>query len=129
MPATRRTRTPRDERLVKLPDNYLECRVDRHQLDGEVAYQRWRYRDADTLEKRSTCSRCGTVQIREVVEWGRAGVEAGALYRPTRYDYAAGYLLHLQEGEDRITRYAVRLEDVRRILERMPDIPIIRRGE
>jgi hypothetical protein len=52
------------------------------------------------------------VQIREVVEWGRAGVEAGALYRPTRYDYAAGYLLHLQEGEDRITRYAVRLEDV-----------------
>lgn len=123
MPIQRRKRTPRDQRLVALPDPFLECRINRHDLTGKVEYQRWRYNDDDTLESRTTCARCGTVQIREVSE------TTGDIYRPTRYEYATGYLVRLMEGEERVTRSAVRLESVRRILERLPDIPRVRRGE
>lgn len=124
MAITRRPpKPPRDPRLVALPDNYLTCRVDRHELPTfPDEAQRWRYPDAEVLETRRTCVRCGSTEVRMVNEWD------GTLYRPTRYEYAEGYLVVNPEGVEGPTpRRASRLEHVRRFLERNP-LPIKRHG-
>jgi hypothetical protein len=114
----------RDARLIAMPDNFLDCRQDRHALLGQSDVQRWRYRDADVIERRVACARCGSVQIRQVVESSRQ-FEAGSLYKPTTYEYVTGYL-NPMPGTGRIPNNAVRLEAARRFLDRNP-LPIRRR--
>jgi len=114
----RRRRTPRDPRFADYPDDFLACRVDRHDLPGIMTpdeAQRWRYPDADVLATRRKCRRCGAVEVRLTNELD------GTLYRPTRYDYPEGYLLRAPEGVEGPTpRPVARLEQVRRFLDRNP---------
>ena len=116
-------KSPRDPRLVKLSDEFLEYRVNRHDIPSLPDHaQRWRYHDAEVLETHRECRRCGSVQIRQINEWD------GSLYRPTSYVYSDGYLVTNPEGVEGPTpRAASRLEHVRRFLERNP-LPIKRHG-
>lgn len=126
MPSTtaRRPKTPRDPRVQALADEVLDCR-DRHDWNGNQSAQRWRYEDrTETLEVITDCRRCTSTQHREVVTYSPKGyVIPGSLYRATWIDYADGYLVKLQEGEERLPRTTFRLERARRFLDRHP-LPI-----
>lgn len=114
-------RTPDDPRVVKMTDDVLECREDRHVYRSSTAKrQRYRYPDADVVEVRQPCERCGTIRIRSIRE------QDGELYRPTRYEYADGYLSP-QPGTGRIPVAAVRREHIRRWLRAHPTPKIDRR--
>jgi hypothetical protein len=121
---TTTTRRQRDPRLKALPDVYLECR-DRHDWNGEREVRRWRYPSKVlTVEIATRCTRCSSKQIREIVVGRpRGGPDLGALYRKTWIDYAKGYTIKLEEGEDRLPKAAFRLEHVRRYLDANP-VPI-----
>ena len=126
MATTRRPKLPRDSRLVEMPDPFLNCRVDRHRLTGEVTMQRWSYPDAETIERRITCVSCGSIQVREIVTYPfTLDLDAGQLYRPTRYDYSDGYL-NPEPGTGRIPTNAVRLEAARRWMDVNP-LPLTKR--
>jgi hypothetical protein len=116
---SRPRRSPRDPRFAQYPDTFLVCRVDRHDLPSietpdEVA--RWRYPDADVLERRRKCRRCQSVQIQQTNELD------GSIYRPTRYEYEDGYQVIATEesGPGPVPRSASRLEQVRRFLDSHP---------
>lgn len=114
-------RTPDDPRLAKMPDDFLECREDRHDCPSSGAKrQRIRYPDSDVVETRTPCVRCGSIRIKVVVE------QTGELYQPTRYDYAEGYLSP-EPGTGRIPLAAVRRESIRRWLRDNPLPKIDRR--
>ena len=123
-PQTRK-RTPRDPRLVALPDEFLLCRADRHDLpplSQPTEAQRWRYPDAKVIELWYECRRCGSVQVRKINE------ADGSLYRPTGYRYTDGYLTRSDEGRgSRILPAAARLEAVRRWLTANP-LPVTAHG-
>lgn len=103
-----------------MPDEFLECREDRHDCPSSGATrQRIRYPDWDVVETRTPCVRCGSIRIRVVIE------QSGELYQPTRYDYSEGYLSP-EPGSGRIPISAVRLESIRRWLRANP-LPTIDR--
>jgi hypothetical protein len=117
-----RIRTPRDPRLVKLRDDYLSCRVNRHALDEwpEEA-QRWRFYQTgrkdpvDVLEMRWMCRRCQSTLIVRMRE------DSGLAWRPSRYQYVADYKVKNPEGvSGPVPRQSSKLEWARRFLERNP---------
>lgn len=125
---TTTTRRRRDPRLVALTDDFLECR-ERHNWNGKRRVRRWRYPDRTmTVEVATECTRRGSTQFREIVTGpARGPIEAGTLYRQSWIDYAPGYLVKLQEGEDRLPKSRFRLEGVQRWLDLNPDVPIVDR--
>lgn len=123
--AVRRTRAASDPRLKDYPDEFLNCRADRHELPGISTpdnAERWRYSDAYVLVTERICRRCGCIEVRQIDEWD------GSLYKATRYKYPAGYKVAGQGPGDRITSAAGRLEVVKRFL-KANKIPIQRRPE
>ena len=110
----RRTRVASDPRLKAYPDEFLNCRADRHELPGistPDGVERWRFAvDLYVLVLRRVCRRCGTVEVRQIDEYD------GTFYRPTKYVYPAGYKVQGQSSGDRVSAAASRLEVVKRYL-------------
>jgi hypothetical protein len=128
MTSTTTRRRDRDPRLVALSDDFLECR-ERHDWNGDRRVRRYRYPDKTlTVEVSTQCTRCDSTQVREIVTGpARGPLPLGTLYRQTRIDYAPGYLVKLEEGEERLPKASFRLEGVRRWLDANPDVPIVNR--
>lgn len=121
----RRTRAASDPRLKDYPDEFLNCRADRHELPGISTpdhAERWRFPDAYVLVTERICRRCGCTEIRQIDEWD------GSLYRSTRYKYPAGYKVEGQKSGDRVSAASSRLEVVKRFLKHNK-IPLQRRPE
>jgi hypothetical protein len=114
----RPTRTPRDPRFADYPDTFLVCRSDRHDLPSILTPDeviRWRYPDADVLERRRRCRRCGSVQVMKTNE------ADGSIYQPTRFEYEDGYtVIATEEEPGPVPRSRARLEQVRRFLDNNP---------
>ena len=118
----RRTRTPRDPRLQAMPDNFLDCRADRHGPFAAPTVKRTRYTrtGVDVMTTERACLSCGSVQIRQIVEYStNINYAAGSLYKATTYEYAKGYL-NPQPGTGQIPKPVVRLEAARRWLDAHP---------